>query len=46
MLDVNGVEWTEHKGWLDSVFVIRGTECQMEDIQDLLDRAIAMRDGE
>lgn len=37
MLDYEGVQWTEHKGFLRSSFVVRGTRPQI----DLLHKVIA-----
>lgn len=31
-LDVLGVQWREHKGWLDSVFVITATAAEWDRI--------------
>ncbi len=38
-LDVIGVRWTEHRGLIDSTFVVRGDEGQMAQVQALVARA-------
>lgn len=38
VLWLRDLEFDENKGWLDSVFRVRGTEKEHEELQDLVDR--------